>query len=86
MQGEWQPIDPNADQNAAPYDGEPVQIYTNHRSPYGKIHQVIWTDRVHGHGIFGWAVEDCKHGPYPLRGYTVVTHWRPMPEPPEQPQ
>ena len=78
---EWQPIDPSADQTCAPWDGKPVLIVTNHSlgGDENRIHRAIWTDAVHGHGIFGWAVDDCKHGPYSLRGYTVVSHWMPLP-------
>lgn len=82
----WMPIDPNADMSAAPWDGKPVLICTNHdRSYRNPVHRAIWTDAIHGAGIFGWAIEDYKFGPYPLRGYTVVTHWRPLPKPPVQP-
>lgn len=78
---EWLDITKATDQAAAPWDGEPVLIVTNHR--FGScVHRAIWTDTIHGAGIFGWAVEDRKFGPYPLRGYTLVTHWMPLPEPP----
>jgi hypothetical protein len=80
---EWRPIVGAMDQAAAPWDGKPVLIATNHQ--YGsRVHRAIWTDSVHGSGIFGWAIEDLKFGPYPLRGYTIVTHWMPLPAPPEQ--
>jgi hypothetical protein len=78
----WQPIETATDQAKAPWDGKPVLIYTNHNW-CNRIHRAVWTDAIHGHGIFGWAVEDCKFGPYPLRGYTLVTHWQPLPEPPQ---
>jgi len=79
----WRPLDQNADKSAAPFDGQPVLIFTNH-TWCNQVHRAIWTDQIHGNGIFGWAVEDCKFGPYPLRGYTVVTHWRPLPPSPIQ--
>jgi hypothetical protein len=81
---EWKAIESATDQKAAPWDGQPVLICTNHTwcSP---VHRAIWTDEIHGDKIFGWAIEDCKHGPYALRGFTQVTHWMPLPEPPEVP-
>lgn len=48
-----------------------------------RIHRARWTDAIHGKDIFGWAVDDCKFGPYALRGYTLVTHWMPLPELPD---
>jgi hypothetical protein len=83
----WMPIDATANQTAAPWDGVRVLIYTNHNwgRETNNIHRAIWTDQVHGTGIFGWAVEDLKFGPYPLRGYTVVSHWQPLPKPPVTP-
>ena len=67
-----------------PFDGEPVLIVTNHRHG-SRVHRARWTDSIHSEGIFGWAVDDCKFGPYALRGYTIVTHWMPLPEPPPVP-
>lgn len=78
----WMPIDSATDQDDAPWDGKPVLIVTNNRHG-GTVHRAIWTDCIHGHGIFGWAVEDCKFGPYALRGYTIVSHWQPLPQPPK---
>lgn len=80
----WRPIAEAIDQEAAPWDGVPVLIVTNHNwgGPANRVHRAFWTDEIHGNGIFGWAVEDCKFGPYPLRGYTQVTHWMPLPEVP----
>lgn len=69
-------------ETGAPFDGEPVLILTNNAC-FGRVHRVRWTDDVHGEGIFGWAVDDCKFGPYALRGYTIVTHWMRLPAPPE---
>ena len=84
---EWQPIDPSAPPTGAPWDGKPVLIVTNHNwgGDDNRVHRARWTDTIHGSGIFGWAVDDCKHGPYPLRGYTVVSHWLPLPPPPASP-
>ena len=78
----WQPIETAKDQSVLPWNGESVLICTNHN--WGdRVHKAKWTDEIHGEGIFGWAVDDCKHGPYPLRGYTQVTHWMPLPAAPE---
>lgn len=81
---DWRNLNDATDQKAAPWDGKPVLICTNH-SWGGRVHRAYWTDAVHGTGIFGWAVTDCKFGPYALRGYTLVTHWMPLPEPPALP-
>ena len=81
---DWQPIETAHDQKAAPWDGRPVLVFTNHSHGRSRIHRVVWTDAIHGHGIFGWAVEDCKFGPYPLRGHTLVSHWMPLPAPPKE--
>ena len=78
----WQPIETAKDQSVLPWNGESVLICTNHN--WGdRVHKARWTDEIHGEGIFSWAVDDCKHGPYPLRGYTQVTHWMPLPAAPE---
>lgn len=77
---DWRDLPADAPPGTAPFDGKPVLICTNHQ--FGdRVHRVVWTDAVHGHSIFGWAVEDGKFGPYPLRGYTVVVGWMPLPEP-----
>ena len=77
----WRPLTSDLSEGVPPFDGEPVLIATNHRGK-SRVHRAIWTNKIHGGDIFGWAVEDCKFGPYALRGYTVVTHWMPLPEPP----
>jgi hypothetical protein len=79
----WIKIVAGPDETVAPWDGNAVLICTDHS--YGsRVHRAIWTDAIHGHGIHGWAVEDRKFGPYPLRGYMNVTHWQPLPAPPVQ--
>jgi hypothetical protein len=72
----WQPIEGGPDETRPPWDGEPVLIFTDHNWT-NRVHRAIWTD------IHGWAVEDCKFGPFALRGYMNVTHWMPLPEPPK---
>lgn len=83
----WMPLSVAADQLAAPWDGVPVLICTNHSwgDDYNRVHRARWSNEVHGGNIFGWSVEDMKFGPYALRGYTLVTHWQPLPKPPVQP-
>lgn len=66
----------------APFDGKPVLICTDHTWT-NPVHRVVYTDAVHGHGIFSWAIEDHKHGPYPLRGWSKIIGWQPLPEPPQ---
>lgn len=80
----WVAIHPDDNPQEAPFDGKPVLIYTNHNwgGEEARVHRAKWTDVIHGHGIFGWAVDDMKFGPHALRGYTVVTHWQPLPKPP----
>jgi len=68
-----------------PFDGKPVLILTDHKWT-NSVHRVIWTDEIHGEGIYGWAVDDCKHGPYPLHGYLKVLGWQPLPAPPADAQ
>ena len=77
----WIPLPLELDTTKPPFDGNPVLILTNH-TWCNRVHRCIWTDAIHGEGIYGWAVEDCKFGPYPLRGYVGVTHWQPLPSPP----
>ena len=82
--GGWRLIEADAPQDAAPFDGRPVLIVTNHNwgGDENRVHRARWSDQIHGPGIFGWVVDDCKHGPYSLRGYTVVSHWQPLPKVP----
>lgn len=82
MEMEWIKITEGPDELKPPWNGAPVLICTDHT--YGsRVHRAIWTDTIHGRGIYGWAVEDRKHGPYPLRGFMNITHWMPLPpEPP----
>jgi len=71
-------------ERAAPFDGKPVLIATDHRNG-SRVHQAAYVD-PHDDGWFSWCVDDDKHGPFPLRGYNAITHWRPLPDPPEVPQ
>jgi hypothetical protein len=45
------------------------------------VHAVAWEETVAGTTI--WAVDDNKHGPYPLRGYVDedIHGWMPLPKP-----
>ncbi len=82
---EWRSMADATDETnytAAPWDGRPVLIYTDHAWS-SRIHVAVWTDVIHATGIYGWAVDDCKFGPYALRGFRRVTHWMPLPEPPK---
>lgn len=81
MVADWRLLPTDGDTSKAPFDGRPVLIAIN-TSWGNQVHRVVWTDAVHESGIFGWAVEDRKFGPYPLRGYTTVAAWQPLPEPP----
>lgn len=83
MVSNWQPLPDASDATHAPFDGHPVLIAINAAAWGNRVHRCVWTDEVHGPGIFGWAVEDRKFGPYPLRGYTTVIAWMPLPEAPE---
>lgn len=77
----WRDLPRDGVEGVHPFDGKPVLIAID--TTWGdRVHRVIWTDSVHGEGIFGWAVEDRKFGPYPLRGYTTVAGWMPVPDPP----
>lgn len=76
LAGQWLPME------TAPRDVS-VLILTDHRPPYGQVHVARFTDSVHGGGIYGWAVDDCKFGPYALRGYSNLLGWQPLPPPPQ---
>lgn len=82
VESQWIKITEGPDETKAPWDGKPVLIYTDHNWT-NRIHRAIWTDAIHGKGIHDWAIEDCKHGPYPLRGYMNVSHWQPLPAAPQ---
>lgn len=72
--GEWRPIE------SAPKDGTPILVTTDHR--YGsRVHRVFWDTETHGPDIGTWSVQDCKFGRYPLRGYSNLLGWQPLPEP-----
>src|SRR5205085_5223681 len=75
----WQPIE------TAPKDGTPILVFFKHG---GGVMRVTW-DSPHydevtpENGI--WCVDDNKHGPYALRGYSEGddTHWMPLPDAPD---
>ena len=79
----WRPITDDPIKGVAPWDGKPVLIFTDVKWCDARA-MARWSDDFHGDGIFGWLVDDNKHGPYPLRGYLNVTHWMPLPPPPDQ--
>jgi hypothetical protein len=70
---DWQPIE------TAPLDGTRILAWFG---PSDGVHAVTWEESVTG--ITSWCVDDDKHGPYPLRGYSdpFPTHWMPLPAPP----
>jgi len=62
----------------APKDGTLILVSFGAKG----VRAVYWEDDL-------WCVDDDKHGPYPLRGYsystfTAPTHWMPMPEKPSE--
>lgn len=72
----WRTID------SAPKDGSTILVYFKQ---HGWM-TVRWTD---GDGDSSspyahWHVDDHKHGPYPVRGYSEGddTHWQPLDAPP----
>lgn len=76
---EWKPIE------SAPKDGTHILVFFNR--PHLGVKEVAWDNPHYSevtpeNGI--WCVDDNKHGPYPLRGYSKGddTHWMPLPEPP----
>ncbi len=70
----WQPID------TAPKDGTEVLVYFGGRVG---VKSAAWTGSSSGLTI--WCVDDEKHGPFPVRGYSepYPTHWMPLPAAPE---
>lgn len=62
----WQPMD------TAPKD-VPVLVWCSHGQYVATL-----DERIHGAGIYGWSVDDNKHGPYALRGASP-TRWMPLP-------
>lgn len=61
-----------------PKDGTRVLIFIR---PHGWV-TAVWELSATGTEI--WCVDDFKHGPYAIRGYTrdEVTHWMTLPESP----
>lgn len=80
--GKWLPIE------TAPKDGRLVLVSFGSKG----VRAVSWDTPFHDvadedTGL--WCVDDDKHGPYPLRGYshntpTAPTHWQPLPNPPKE--
>lgn len=75
---QWQPIE------TAPKDGTTILVWFKQ---HGAM-TVCWGDRDYNHTseYAVWLVDDHKHGPYPVRGYSRGddTHWMPLPAPPQQ--
>lgn len=65
--------------DTAPKDGTPILVFFD-RPGLGWM-RVTWDD-PHGDGDYAiWCVDDNKHGPYPLRGYSEGDDlaWMPLP-------
>jgi len=75
---QWQPIE------TAPKDGTTILVWFRQ---HGAM-TVCWGDRDYNHTseYAIWLVDDHKHGPYPVRGYSRGddTHWMPLPPPPTE--
>jgi hypothetical protein len=69
------------DQNWQPIDTAPKNVYVLVWCRHGQYVASL-DERIHGNGIFGWSVDDNKHGPYALRG-ADPSHWMSLPDPPE---
>ena len=73
----WQPIE------TAPKDGTTILVWFKQ---HGAM-TVCWGDRDYDHTseYAIWLVDDHKHGPYPVRGYSRGddTHWMPLPSAPQ---
>lgn len=72
---EWQPI------KTVPKDGTRIIAYFGGRVG---VREVSWGQSAYDDFDL-WVVDDCKHGPYYLRGYSkpYPTHWQPLPAPPQ---
>ena len=77
---EWRGIE------TAPRDGTLVLVSFGCKGVRAVSWDNPWEDDVtEDNGI--WCVDDDKHGPYPLRGYSnegynSPTHWQPLPPAP----
>lgn len=74
--GTWYPIE------SAPKDGTRILVSFGIMG----VREVTWTEPVSSDWET-WCVDDNKHGPFPLRGYsydnqTSPTRWMPLPPPP----
>lgn len=74
---EWQAIE------TAPKDGTEILAFFG---PHTGVVQVSWGEAASG-GFELWVVDDHKHGPFYLRGYSepYPSHWMPLPDPPATP-
>ena len=74
----WQPIE------TAPKDGTRILVSFGTMG----IYAVAWEESAYDEFKL-WCVDDNKHGPYYLRGYSdegprSPTHWMPLPDPPKE--
>jgi hypothetical protein len=81
-----EPVSGWRDIATAPRDGTDILVYFSGR--LRGVWKVSW-ENIHGDrtptdGI--WCVDDNKHGPYALRGYSAGddTLWMPLPSPPSE--
>lgn len=74
---QWQPIE------SAPKDGTRILVYFKQ---HGWI-SCFWGAPEHSSDQtpYIWCIDDFKHGPYAVRGYSDGddTHWMPLPDAPE---
>ena len=73
----WQPIE------TAPKDGTPILVSFGSMG----IWRVFWSEPEWTDAYCIWCVDDNKHGPYVLRGFSdegdrAPTHWMPLPPAP----
>ena len=76
----WQPIE------TVPKDGSLILVSFGAKGVRAVAWDSLWDDEVTPENGL-WCVNDDKHGPYALRGYSdtykAPTHWMPLPSPPD---
>lgn len=72
----WQPIE------TAPKDGTEILVLFKRLGVKCVAWTTRWNDPTDEHAH--WHIDDCKHDPYPLRGYNEEDEigWMPLPRPP----